>query len=53
MVGDRFRPGAVRDPLVDRMVREWEWMRLSQAEAMGPRLESADDDTYIARVFRL
>lgn len=40
-------------PLVDRMVREWERMRLSQAEAMGPRLEGEDDDTYIARVFRL
>lgn len=40
-------------PLVDRMVREWERMRLEQAAAMGPRLEGEDDDAYIARVFRL
>ena len=40
-------------PLVDRMVREWERMRLEQAAAMGRRLEGEDDDAYIARVFRL
>ncbi|MBO1022831.1 hypothetical protein IPV08_23000 [Methylobacterium sp. SD274] len=40
-------------PLVDRMVAAWEEQRLSQAEALGPRLEGEDDDIYIARVFRL
>lgn len=40
-------------PLVDRMVREWERVRLAQAEAIGPRLEGEDDDAYIARVFKL
>lgn len=51
LISKRERVGL--GPLVDRMVREWERLRLSQAEAMGPRQEGESDDDYIARVFRL
>lgn len=40
-------------PLVDRMVAAWERQRLAEAEAVGPRREGEDDDTYIARIFKL